>query len=255
MRQYVTFYLALAAAFAWRSASASGADSDPSGPPDSARTTVSSSSDRVAQRWIAGQNYVLLVPPVKTHVAPGFIEVIEIFSYSCHICYEFEPHLQQWLKAKPPYIEFKRMPVGWTSDTLPYARLYDTLELLGRTDLDAKVFGLAHRDPTALVSAGSEGDTFARQARFAEQNGIDEKRFSDVYHSQAVSNNLERADRMSRRYLADGTPTIVINGKYVTNVMRTGWDPKHEAVDYNRLLAITADLAAMEEAAQSTPRP
>ena len=66
-----------------------------------------------AGKWQAGLNYDPLVPAQPTSVAPGKVEVLEIFWLACPHCYALEPYLRSWLKTKPAYVEFVRVPVYW----------------------------------------------------------------------------------------------------------------------------------------------
>ena len=95
-------------------------------------------------KWQAGVNYDPLVPAQPTSVAAGKVEVLEIFWLACPHCYTLEPYLQGWLRTKPSYIEFVRVPVNWQSIYGAHARLYYTLEELARPDLIAKAFATIH---------------------------------------------------------------------------------------------------------------
>src|SRR5262249_26093349 len=55
-------------------------------------------------QWKPGVNYVPLVPAQPTNVAPGKVEVVEVFWYACPHCYALEPFMQSWLKNKPENI-------------------------------------------------------------------------------------------------------------------------------------------------------
>ncbi len=66
-----------------------------------------------AGKWKAGTNYTPLVPSQPTSVAPGKVEVVEVFWYGCPHCHDLEPFIQSWLKNKPEYAELVRVPVMW----------------------------------------------------------------------------------------------------------------------------------------------
>ena len=40
---------------------------------------------------VEGTNYTVLKPAVPTNVAPGKVEVVEVFWYACGHCYLLEP--------------------------------------------------------------------------------------------------------------------------------------------------------------------
>jgi len=188
-------------------------------------------------RWKAGINYDAVVPAQPTAVAPGKVEVLEVFWYACPHCYALEPYLTAWRKAKADYIEFVRVPIMWGPIHRAHAQLYYTLKQLGRNDLDDKVFETLHQEQNPLMGNSPE-ETFQRQLDFARQNGIDAEAFRKAYNSFAVNSDLQRADEITQRYHVEGVPEIIINGKYTTDVGKAG---SHE-----NLIAEINDLAAGE---------
>src|SRR5689334_3091672 len=91
-------------------------------------------------KWKAGVNYDPLVPSQPTSVGAGKVEVVEVFWLGCPHCYALEPFIQNWLKTKPDYIEFVRVPVMWGPVHRAHAHLYYTLLALNRADLFEKAF-------------------------------------------------------------------------------------------------------------------
>ena len=65
---------------------------------------------------------------------PKRITVEEFFWYGCPHCYVLEPYIQSWLTDKPPYIEFKRVPIMFGEVHRAHARLFYTLQALGKVD-------------------------------------------------------------------------------------------------------------------------
>src|SRR5579862_1764336 len=93
-----------------------------------------------AGKWKPGVNYDPLVPAQPTTVGPGKVEVVEVFWLGCPHCEALEPFLQSWLKNKPGYIEFVRVPVMWGPAHRAHAHLFYTIAALNRTDLVQKAF-------------------------------------------------------------------------------------------------------------------
>jgi thiol:disulfide interchange protein DsbA len=50
----------------------------------------------VPSKWQQGRHYRSVVPQLPTTVAPGKVEVIEIFWYGCGACYMLDPYLESW---------------------------------------------------------------------------------------------------------------------------------------------------------------
>jgi thiol:disulfide interchange protein DsbA len=192
-------------------------------------------------KWQAGVNYDPVVPAQPTSVAPGKVEVVEVFWLACPHCYALEPRMRSWVKSKPAYIEFVRVPVIWQQVHREHARLYYTLEALNRDDLVAKAFDTIHQDLENHVPplvGQSDDETLRLQQQFATQNGISADDFSKAYNSFSVSSNLQRAEEMTQRYHVQGVPFFVVNGKYSTDVAKAGTEAK--------LTDLINDLAASE---------
>jgi thiol:disulfide interchange protein DsbA len=194
-----------------------------------------------AGKWQPGVNYKPLVPAQPTSVAPGKVEVMEVFWLACPHCYALEPYLRNWLKSKPAYVEFVRVPVMWQPGHRAHAHLYYTLEALGRPDLVAKAFETIHQDlenrEPPLVG-DSDDQTFRMQQQFAVQNGVSADDFAKAYNSFSVNSNLQRAEEITQRYRVEGVPLIVLNGKYTTDVAEAGGEAK--------LIELISDLVASE---------
>jgi thiol:disulfide interchange protein DsbA len=198
-------------------------------------------------KWKEGQNFSALPSAQPVSVGPGEVEVVEIFWYGCGHCFTLEPRLEAWEKSgKPAYIKVVRMPVVWNEVAREDARLFYTLEALGRLDdLNLAVFRELHvnRSPLTVV-AGNRVDTVATEKKvrdFLLSHGVSQEDFGRTYRSFAVESKIRQAENLSRRYMADHTPMAVVQGKYMTDVgMAGGLDQFFELLD---------DLAARERTA------
>ena len=191
--------------------------------------------------WQEGVNYTRLVPAQPTAVPAGQVEVLEFFWYACPHCYAIDPLVESWKKTKPAYVSFSRIHVMWNEAHRSLARLYYTLESLGKLDqLHGEVFKEIHVNGNLLV-AGDPNNTAESerlQTAFVKKFGVSEDDFKKAYRSFAVDTALQRADQLVQRYRIDGVPTFVVNGKFVADV-RSADGPE-------RLLTLVGDLAAQE---------
>jgi thiol:disulfide interchange protein DsbA len=190
-----------------------------------------------AGHWKAGQNYDPLVPAQPTSVGPGKVEVAEVFWLRCPHCAALEPFIQSWLKNKPAYIEFVRVPVMWGPVHRADAHLFYTLVALNRQDLVNKAFD-AMQNHNQIPITQSEDETLKAQQAFAKDNGISAEDYAKAYNSFTVNSNLQRAEQLTQRYHVEGVPLIVINGKYTTDVQKAG--------SQSNVIALIDDLAAAE---------
>jgi len=208
--------------------------------------TTPAPSATLPARWKQGTHFAALPAAQPVSVEPGQVEVTEVFWYGCGHCFTLEPLLKSWEgKGKPDYVKVVRMPVVWNEVTREDARVFYTLELLGKLDpLHLAVFRELHvnRKPLTII-AGNRVDTEATGRRVREfllANGISAGDFDKTYRSFAIENRIRQAENLSRRYVADHTPMVVVQGKYMTDIsMAGGPEPFFELI---------GDLAARERA-------
>lgn len=194
--------------------------------------------------WREGTNYDVLAPAQPSTVAAGKIEVLEVFWLGCPHCYALEPYIRAWLKTKPAYVQFVRVPVMWGPVHRAHARLYYTLESLGRDDLAEKVFTYIHDQESqtgseSILVSNSQEDTLKQQEGWAVQNGVSGDAFAKAYNSFYVTTQLQQADEITNAYQVQGVPFIAVDGKFTTDVGKAGDDPK-------KLMSLIDFLAAWE---------
>jgi thiol:disulfide interchange protein DsbA len=183
----------------------------------------------------AGKHYTALSPAQPTSTDAGKVEVTEIFMFGCPGCFSFEPHIQRWLGDKPDYVNFVRIPAPWNPVATLHARAYYAAEALGKTEeIDGPFFNEIHVNRNML-------DSEAKLAALFAKHGVDEATFKSTFNSFAVNTKLKRAEELIRRYRVQSTPTVVVNGKYLTTGSQAG--------SYDAWFAIINDLAAREHAA------
>jgi protein dithiol oxidoreductase (disulfide-forming) len=197
-----------------------------------------------AGKWQPGVNYEPLVPAQPTSAPSGKVEVLELFWLASAPSYALEPRIRAWLKSKAAYIDFVRVPVYWQSEQRAHARLFYTLDSLGRADLVEKAFETLHsstpQHPPPLVGA-SDDETFRMQQQFAVANGLPADDFAKAYNSATVSADLAHADEITQRYRAKAVPLFAVNGKYTTDESHAGGADK--------LFELINDLASSEHRA------
>ncbi len=183
------------------------------------------------QEFEQGINYFPLKTPQPVHTGDK-IEVLELFWYRCPHCFELEPYLNKWLKSKPDFIEYVRLPAvlnrSWAFD----ARVFYTFVALGLVDsLHEAYFDAIHKDRKRIV-------TVAQLADWVADQGQDPQRILDTFSSFGVDSMVAHATDMSGRYETDGVPTIIVDGKYRTKVSLAGGH--NELIDLMSYLALRA---------------
>ncbi len=180
-----------------------------------------------------GANYSKVVPAQPTTVGPGEVEVVEVFWYGCGHCFALDPAIESWRKqGKPGYVQFVRIPAMWNDTTRMHARLFYTAEALGKLDE-------LHSDIFREINVKGNGlNTVANITAFFRERGVSPDDFQKAFSSFAVENKLQRADFLNRRYRIESVPTVIVNGKYRTDVGMAGGEPQ--------LFKLIGELSASE---------
>lgn len=197
------------------------------------RLAAATNTPATSERFKEGVNYKKVLPAQPTGVAPGKVEVVEVFWYGCAHCFNLDPAIEAWRnKGKPPYVEFVRVPGMWNDTLRLHARLYYTAEALGKLEaLHSTLFRTIQVDGDPL-------NTIPAMTAFFKKHGVSSDEFQKAFASFAVESKLQRADFLNRRYQINSVPTVVINGKYTTDVGLAGGEPQ--------LFQVIEELAAHE---------
>ena len=139
------------------------------------------------------------------------IEVIEFFYYGCDSCYRFEPMLAGWLKKVAPDVFFRRVPALRRMDWVPLTRLYFALEEAGALDrLHGEVYKAIHEQS---INLGDLGDLL----KWTGTSGLERAGFERILNSESVSAKVQKARDTTVAYGIRATPSMVVDGKYLTS--------------------------------------
>jgi thiol:disulfide interchange protein DsbA len=191
------------------------------------------SAQAQASRFQQGVNYKPLVPAQPTSVSPGQVEAVEIFWYGCPHCFALDPSVESWRKSgKAPYVQFVRVPAMWNDMLKTHARLFYTVEALGKLEeLHPVIFREINVNRNLL-------DTTDKIVAFLGQHGVTADAYKKAANSFAVEAKLKRAEELNRRYRVQGVPMVVVNGKYTADVGSAGGN--------QQLLQLIDELASRE---------
>lgn len=173
-------------------------------------TTLASNSG-----LLAGVEYKNI--PKEQSIAPFKSKVVEVFLYSCPSCYNLEPSLDKWLSTKPNHVEFELMPAIFNRPKFVFlGKAFYTLKELGILDKAHKAYFKAiHRDNKQM-------HTVEELAKFFSQFGVKESDFIATFNSFKVDQLIRKARQLTQEYGVEGVPSIVVNGKYRTDVPMSG---------------------------------
>lgn len=160
-----------------------------------------------------GDQYVTLPGPAQRYSAEGKVEVVEVFSYGCIHCHDFVPIAEQLKKELPKGVVFKLMPAVFSDEWVPFARAYYAAKQLGVVDrTHAALFKEKFDQNYPLNSLDDLADFYARE-------GVNRAEFMRIATSDAATAKLKADFALAQKWGVQGTPSIVVDGKYrVANV-------------------------------------
>lgn len=168
-----------------------------------------------AQEVRARQNIEYRLIPVQPVETGERIEVIDFFWYGCPFCNDLQPALEEWVKRKPDDVALRRVPAILRDSWAPHARIYYALELLGEVErLHLKVYESYHVEQLHMSKAEVV-------EQWAAKNGIERRRWLDAYFSPEADARIARAFQATKRYDVQGTPSVVVDGRYLTSSSMT----------------------------------
>ncbi|MBX3691810.1 thiol:disulfide interchange protein DsbA/DsbL [Dokdonella sp.] len=154
-----------------------------------------------------GKNYFLVDPPQPTSSGDR-VEVLEVFSYACIHCAHFQPYADELKTKLPQGAAFAYMPAVFNAQWEAYARAFYAAQSLGVLDKTHQaVFDAVHRDRRPLRS-------FDDIAALYGEHGVDVAKFKAASTSFEVESKVARSKDLVPKLGVDGTPTVIVNGKY-----------------------------------------
>ncbi len=208
-----------------------------------------------AADWVAGKHYTVLPAVQRTNVAPGKVEVMEVFSYGCPACNQFRPSMKKLVSSLPANAQVVYLPASWNAaENWPtFQRAYLTAQSLGVADKghDAMFDAIWTTGELSVTEAGGQRlkknlptiDDIARL--YQRVTGVKAAAFVAASNSFGVNLKVRQADAQISAMQVPSTPTLVVNGKYRVNNDNLG-----SASDVIELVKF---LVAKESAAAAAP--
>jgi thiol:disulfide interchange protein DsbA len=158
--------------------------------------------------YTEGSEYVTLPGPHQRYSSEGKVEVVEVFSYDCIHCAHFAPMAEKLRKELPAGVAFKLLPAAFNDQWVPFARAYYAAKQLGVVDrTHLQLFDAKFNQHYPINSMDELADFYARE-------GVDRAKFMRIATSDEVTAKLKSDLALIRQWQVDGTPTIVVDGKY-----------------------------------------
>jgi thiol:disulfide interchange protein DsbA len=174
--------------------------------------------------WVEGTNYVVLDQAQPTTVPAGKVEVMEVFSYACPFCNEFQPVIHRLESSLPSNARMVFLPASFNAseDWPMFQRAYFAAQSLGiatRThqamyDAVWKTGQLAIEDPSSHTLKRPLPSLEDAARCYSRLTGVSPQKFLAAARSFGVETQIRQADAQVMAMQIPGTPCIVVNGKY-----------------------------------------
>lgn len=191
----------------------------------------------LVEKYQPGQQY-FVIEQAQPVAAGDKVEVVEVFSYACIHCATFEPVVQAWRKKLPANVAFSYVPAAWNAQWEAFARAFYAAQALGLHDKTHEaLFKAIHEERKPLNSYADLGAWYAT-------HGADATKFTETMTSFAVQSQIDRGNKLVAGYGIDGTPTVIVAGKYrVTGASAGGYDKVFDVVGF----LVDKELAARKK--------
>lgn len=183
------------------------------------------------ERYVAGKHYIVLSRPIPTE-DPTKVEVAEFFWYGCGHCYAFEPSIKAYKESAPEYVNVVPVPTMWRPNMEMHAKAYYAMKNLKQPELHAVLFEELRKNPRGLTDEKAIAQLFS-------EHGVDFQKAMKMLTSFGVSSQIRKAKSLAQGARISGTPTLVVNGKYVVGTSTAG--------SQANMLKIAAYLAEKEK--------
>ena len=156
-----------------------------------------------------GVDYVVIDGAQPYRPLQGKVEVVEVFAYSCSHCADFQPKLDAWRHKLPRDVRFTFVPSAAVGSE-PLSRAYFAAESLGAVEtVHAALFRAMHDDGTMPMNPSD-----SELQDWLVGQGLPAAKLKAAWNSPAMIANLRHANDFEQAVGVEGTPTLVVNGKY-----------------------------------------
>jgi len=166
-------------------------------------------------QWQEEEHYDVIKPAVRVGSADEVV-VTEFFWYGCGHCYTFEPMLETWKKTLPEGVTIQGSPAMWNAPMQLHAKAFYVAEVLDVMDtVHGALFNAMHVQRQRLGSEAAVRDVFVA-------NGVKAEDFDKAFDSFGVNSLVRQADARARSAKISGTPSLMVNGKYLISARKAG---------------------------------
>ncbi|HEY4292377.1 thiol:disulfide interchange protein DsbA/DsbL [Luteibacter sp.] len=173
-------------------------------------------ADAAAPSFTEGQEYVATTTPQRLDPKDGKVEVVEVFSYGCIHCAHYESYAETLQKELPRGVTFRVVPAAFNDAWLPYAQAYYAAQKLGvANQAHAALFKAIHTDHYPIHTIEELAGWYAMNYH------VDKTKFIELAtKDEGIRQRILADGKLVQAWGIDGTPTIVVDGKYRSNQIK-----------------------------------
>ncbi len=145
-------------------------------------------------------------------LAPGMVEVAEVFAYTCPHCAHFSPMLEAWATRLPKQARLVLVPGVFSRDD-PFSRIFFAAQ-------KSQSFSVLH--PRLFAALHETGElprnaSMAQVEAFASKvQGVNAAALKAALQDDAkLVEQLRQAYEFSARSQIEGTPSLIVAGRYL----------------------------------------
>ena len=167
-------------------------------------------------------NPVILDKQIKGIVKldPMKNNIIEFFWYGCSHCNDLQPYMNEWIE-KDRGTSVIRIPAVFNAQWEVGARLFYALHETGlfSEEIHAAIFNAVHKEKTLDIGkvSGIQAFLVSQKFGFTEVNKV-----IGVMTSDRTNKRIAAAKSAANEYKLIGTPTLVVENKYLVSATEAG---------------------------------
>jgi thiol:disulfide interchange protein DsbA len=172
---------------------------------------------QASPQFVEGKDYSVLIPAQPTTVPAGKVEVMEVFSYGCIVCNNFQPVMDRLKHSLPSNAQMTYLPASFNAseDWPMFQRAYLAAQSMGIADRTHQAVFDAVWKTGELAISRAPMPTIQDAARcYARIAGVRVDNFLAAANSFDVYRKMQSADSQIEKMKVPGTPCFVVNGKY-----------------------------------------
>ena len=158
-----------------------------------------------------GKDFFSYIKPIKVNVPKGKILIQYFYQYGCKNCLIGLDSLNLYVKNHTDKLMLQTSPSFVKEDNFTSA-MNATFKEYGKADLSPLYLfdSLDRKEEKSLLKSNDEIRAWLKR------NGIDDKRFHQLFHSELVKKQIETDVNLFKQYGSPKyVPMAVLNGKYI----------------------------------------